>query len=145
SRSLWETLASPGGARPVHFWDGERYATTRWPELVADARRRASGLRRLGAARGDTVGFVLTNSAGAAASLVGAWFAGVRVASLPILSRGLGIDEYRAQIVRLCEELGTGVVVAEQRFAPLLELDGSGPRLVTYESLDRADELDPDP
>jgi fatty-acyl-CoA synthase len=145
SKSLWDMLASPRGTRPLHVWDGERYTTTRWPELVADARRRAAGLRRLGAQRGETIGFVLTNSADAAASLVGAWFAGARVASLPIPSRGLEIDEYRAQIVRLCEELGTDLVLTERRFAPLLEQGASDLPLVTYESLDGAGELDPDP
>jgi fatty-acyl-CoA synthase len=97
--------------------------------------------------RGSVVASVITNSHEAIAALMGAWFAGMRVASLPIIARGMSIPSYVAQLRRLVDALDAPVLLAEDRFLQLLpENEDLGAETVPYEELvtgEKRGELEP--
>jgi acyl-CoA synthetase (AMP-forming)/AMP-acid ligase II len=139
---LWESVSRPSTlARDTWEWDGTGFRHGTWADLFDSARRVAAALRARGVERGAVVACVLTNSHEAIASLMGAWFAGVRVASLPIPARGMSIPSYVAQLRRLVDTLEAPVLLAEDRFLQLLpEGDDLGAEAVPYERLAAGEE-----
>jgi acyl-CoA synthetase (AMP-forming)/AMP-acid ligase II len=97
--SLWQPLDRNGGrADLLVTWDGKSDRGWSWDEWHRSALRCAGGLRRLGVEPGDRVACLLTNSADASAGLLGVWFAGGCVLSLPLIARGMQPATYLAQL-----------------------------------------------
>ncbi|HEX8075821.1 MAG TPA: AMP-binding protein [Thermoleophilaceae bacterium] len=145
---LWEAIARPSTlSRDLWEWTGSGFREGSWGDLLGSSCRAAAALRRRGVQRGEIVAAVITNSHAAIGGLVGAWFAGGRVASLPVLARGMSPSQYVAQLRRLIGELDASVLLAEARFLELLPVeDGLGAELVSYESLLEGDgRADPEP
>jgi acyl-CoA synthetase (AMP-forming)/AMP-acid ligase II len=63
---------------------------------------------------GETIAAVLNSTPECLAVLVGAWRAGLRVASLPHASRAMGFSEYVAQLSRLVDSLDARWLFAER-------------------------------
>jgi acyl-CoA synthetase (AMP-forming)/AMP-acid ligase II len=128
------------------LWDctGSEIVHRTWGDLFDTARRAAAALRRLGLERGELVAAVLTSSHEASAVLAGAWFAGARVASLPEPARGISISRYEAQLARLIGEMGSRLLVVEDRLRGLLSDGGAlGAQMVSFESLVTVDRVGP--
>lgn len=145
---LWEAFSQPSThARDTWEWTGSDFRHGTWADLFDASRKAAAALRRRGVERGEIVASVITNSPEAGTGLVGAWFAGTCVASLPIPARGMSIPNYVAQLRRLISELDARILLAEDRFIGLLPADEDlGAELVSYESLVEKDErAEPDP
>ncbi|HSS03960.1 MAG TPA: AMP-binding protein [Solirubrobacterales bacterium] len=134
---LWESVSRPSTlARDTWEWDGSGFRHGTWADLFDSSRRVAAALKRRGVERGSVVASVITNSHEAIASLMGAWFAGTRVASLPIIARGMSVPGYVAQLRRLVDALDAPVLLAEDRFLRLLPENGDlGADAVSYEEL----------
>jgi acyl-CoA synthetase (AMP-forming)/AMP-acid ligase II len=134
---LWENVSQPSTlARDTWEWDGAGFRHGTWADLFDSARRVAAALRRRGVERGSTVASVITNSHEAVAGLMGAWFAGARVGSLPIIARGMSVSSYVAQLRGLVGQLDSPLLLAEDRFLTLLpEDEGLGAVAVSYEEL----------
>jgi fatty-acyl-CoA synthase len=146
--SFWDAITSPKTLRRrVWEWDGAGFRQGTYADLFESSRKAAGKFRSLGLERGATVAAVITNSHEAIAGVVGAWLAGARVASLPIIARGMSIEGYVAQLSKLVSTLGCPILVAEDRFLSLLpeglSLDAA---LVSFEALaDAGSPLEPDP
>jgi acyl-CoA synthetase (AMP-forming)/AMP-acid ligase II len=141
--ALWDAIARPK-ASSLHCFVDERFETTAWSEVIADAERVAAGLRRAGVREGDRVATVLTNTPAAVRGLLGTWFAGAAVASLPVPARGMGLDEYGEHLGHLCAHVDSPFFVTDERLMSVLpELAGVPTR--TWESLSGAGRLEAAP
>jgi acyl-CoA synthetase (AMP-forming)/AMP-acid ligase II len=67
---------------------------------------------------GGSVGMVLGTGSSAVAALVGAWRAGLCVASLPTPGRAMPPGEYRAQIEAACACVGAELLLVEDALVP---------------------------
>jgi len=99
------------------------------PERVsaAELMRRSASKRNWFATRfepGETVGMLLTASPACIESLLGAWHAGLRVASLPIPARGASLAAYATQLGRLLETTTAREMFAEGSYCELLTIIG---------------------
>jgi fatty-acyl-CoA synthase len=137
---LWEPQIPRGTpATRLHVWDRQQYVPVTQDEWRANGQRAASALRRLGVRPGDRVGCVLTNTLATCSGVLGIWFAGATVVSLPTLARGLSTATYVAQLERLCRHSEAALLLVEDRYAAILEelLDpASDLRIRRFESLD---------
>jgi acyl-CoA synthetase (AMP-forming)/AMP-acid ligase II len=117
---LWDELTRPEAlTQELRVWDGDGFRAGTYGGVVATARRVAGGLRRQGMATGQVVPMVLTPSREMLSGLVGAWWAGMAAASLPVMARGMGRTSYFAQLRRLCRLLHAELVLCEERYAGL--------------------------
>jgi acyl-CoA synthetase (AMP-forming)/AMP-acid ligase II len=115
--SLWDTILSADRLRRETWqWDGVRFRRRTYGDGLAAARHAAAGLRRRGVGPGSVVAFVITNGPDSLPCVGGAWFAGAKVASLPIVARGMTAPAYAAQLRRLCRLLEADCLVVEDRF-----------------------------
>lgn len=135
--NLWDRLLDPPHpGNELHTWVGDRFEAATWGDITAQAARKAAGLRKLGVGQGSNVACVLTNSRDACASILGIWMAGATVVSLPVPARGMAVDDYKAQIGRICDQVGAGLLLTEERFKAALDLLEGGPDGAVYERLD---------
>jgi fatty-acyl-CoA synthase len=142
--TLWDKLLSPvQPENELHTWEDNRFVATSWGELSSQGLRKAAGLRELGVAEGSNVACVLTNSRDVCSSILGVWAAGGTVLSLPTPARGMAIDDYQAQVGRICAQAGVELLLSEERFGTALTLPG-GPRSAFFEGLD-GDPCSPSP
>lgn len=117
---LWEALQRTDSRAALHVWTDDRYVPAAWRQVVADAEAAAAGLRRLGVRSGTRVACVLTNTAAAVRGLLGIWLAGGTVASLPLPSRGMSLEEYGEHIEVVLAGLGAELLVVDQQLEPLV-------------------------
>ncbi|MFF0612214.1 AMP-binding protein [Nocardia tengchongensis] len=90
---------------PLNFWENGRYRSYTRAELMVGGRAVARNLIDRGVRRGDIAAVVLNNSAQAVSILMGCWFAGVTLASLPERAVGSDVGGYRDQIDAICAQL----------------------------------------
>jgi fatty-acyl-CoA synthase len=122
--TFWDKMLAPNTlACKMWHWHGSAFQERRYGDIVADARRVASGLQRRGVEPGSIVPAVITNGPDAIAGLVGALFAGATVASLPIIARGMTPASYAAQLSAICRHLGASFLLAEERFLALISAE----------------------
>jgi acyl-CoA synthetase (AMP-forming)/AMP-acid ligase II len=110
--------ASASGRGTVRFLPEDPTGLT-----FADLWRRSEGAARWYSARlseGDTVAAVLSASPACIAGLVGAWRAGLTVASLPTPARAMSPDAYRAQVEANCAAVGAGLLMIDDAYLPLV-------------------------
>lgn len=138
---LWDELTRESTlARPIWEWDGSVYQRASYGELVAGARRAAAGLKRRGVEPGEIVPALITNGADAVRGVVGIWFAGAAIASLPIPARGMTFESYLAQLKKLCASLDARWLLADSRLLAVVGDDHElGVELIDYASLMDAD------
>jgi fatty-acyl-CoA synthase len=138
---LWSALIED---RPQSLYAWRDGSIERWGS--EDLRRRtsriAADLRARGVAPRSRVGCILTNTPEACCSVLAVWMLGGLVASLPIISRGMSLDEYRLGLRALSEEHAIGWVLAEDRFVPFLE---PTVEVLAYEQLGRERDVPWDP
>ena len=120
---LWDQLTSPRAGASLHVWTGDRYVGTPWPEVVRAAERTTAGLRRAGVRPGTRVATILTNTAEVVHGVLGTWLAGGCVASLPLPSRGMSVEEYAAQLRLLCDRLQPEALFVDGSLLPVLPED----------------------
>jgi acyl-CoA synthetase (AMP-forming)/AMP-acid ligase II len=121
---LWDRLLLPKTlSQEVWQWDGTAFRRRTWGEGIAEARHAAAGLHKRGVRPGNVVATVLTNGPDALPAAGGAWMLGAKVASLPIIARGMDVARYAAQLRRLCALLGARCLVAEDRFLAFMPAD----------------------
>jgi fatty-acyl-CoA synthase len=134
--TLWDKLLDPPlPGNDLHTWDGDRFTATSWGELSSEGLRKAAGLRELGVAEGSNVACVLTNSRDVCSSILGVWAAGGTILSLPTPARGMAIEDYQAQVGRICAQAGVELLLSEERFGTALDLP-EGPSSAFFERLD---------
>ena len=148
--SLWDQITSPTTLpRAFWQWSDSGFQRRTYGELVEEGRRVAEGLRRRGVGPGSIVPAVITNGPSAIAGVLGIWFAGGTLASLPIIARGMSIPAYVSQLEKLCSLLGSSYLLAEERFAAFMPADSDADlEIVGYNGLiDTADaaEIQPPP
>lgn len=115
--NLWDRLLLPKTlSQETWQWDGSAFQRRTWGEGIAEARHAAAGLYKRGVRPGDIVAAVLTNGPDALPAAGGAWMLGAKLASLPIIARGMDVARYMAQLRRLCALLDAKCLVAEDRF-----------------------------
>jgi fatty-acyl-CoA synthase len=143
---LWDQILGPHSSSQWSWvWDGQQYERRRYAETYGNARRVAASLKRRGVGPGTVVAAVITNSLPAIEGFVGAWWAGATVASLPIIARGQGLNDYIEQLRKLCGSLNAECLLIEDRFAGILSDAGLGPEppILGYEGLlDSPDQAD---
>lgn len=139
---LWDELTRESTlARPIWEWDGSAYQRATYGDLVEGARRAAAGLKRRGVKPREIVPALITNGPDAARGVVGIWFAGAAIASLPIIARGMTLDTYLAQLKTLCASLEARWLLADSRLLAVAGDDhGLGVELIDYASLTDTDE-----
>lgn len=122
--NLWDRLLLPKTlAQEAWQWDGTAFRRRTWGEGIAEARHAAAGLHNRGVRQGDVVAAVLTNGPDALPAAGGAWLLGAKVASLPIISRGMDVARYTEQLRRLCALLDARCLIAEDRFLAFMAGD----------------------
>jgi acyl-CoA synthetase (AMP-forming)/AMP-acid ligase II len=121
------------------------WQATTWDEWRRLAERVGTGLRAAGLEPGARVGFVLTNSLDACASVLGAWLAGVTIVSLPTMRRGMGRDEYVDQLRRLARHSGCELIAFERRFLSALGDGDVGVPVRAFDSLYGDGSFEPTP
>lgn len=93
------------------------------PQRVGDLWRRSESAARWLSARipeSGTVAAVLATSADCLVALIGAWRAGLTVASLPTPARGMSGHEYQAQIEDVCARVGAELLLVDDVYLPHL-------------------------
>jgi fatty-acyl-CoA synthase len=116
---IWDALT--GASRSMlHCWDGERFTSAAWGEVVRDAVAMTGGLHNAGVRPGRRVATVLTNSPETVRGVLGTWLAGGTIASLPIPARGMDLDEYGAHLVALTRHVGADTFLFDERVAGLI-------------------------
>lgn len=143
--TLWDSLLSP--SRPtdeLRIWEEEGFRSESWESVVSAGERAAVGLRKRGVESGSVVACVLTNTFDVCAGLLGIWLAGGIVASLPTPARGIAIDEYIAQIERLCRDSRASLLLLEEVFADAVQLE-HGPPVESFSRLAAQGSLNPCP
>ncbi|MFL5884144.1 MAG: AMP-binding protein, partial [Thermoleophilaceae bacterium] len=113
------TSAKPGSPR-LHTWEDGGWSGAEWDDVVRDSFRLAAGLRELGVERGSHVASVITNTASSVRGLLATWLAGATVASLPVPARGMDLDQYGAQLGRICSGLDSPVFLASAPVADVM-------------------------
>ncbi len=137
--SLWDPLdRASARAALLSAWDEDGYKSWSWDQWRERAFRFAGGLRREGVQPGDRVAFVLTNAPAICAGVLGAWLAGACVVSVPLISRGMDLDEYLALLRRIIAQSQPTVFIAEARFAEAVDDGQLGCRVVACEEIDLA-------
>jgi len=122
--NLWDRLLLPKTlSQETWQWDGSTFRRRTWGEGIAETRHAAAGLHKRGVRQGDVVAAVLTNGPDALPAAGGAWMLGARIASLPIIARGMDVAQYTAQLRRLCSLLDAKCLVAEDRFLAFMPPD----------------------
>ena len=145
---LWDEILTPRpSTKWAWVWTGEGYDRIAYADSFDAARHVAAGLQAHGTQRGEIVPAIITNSVTSIQGILGVWWAGATIASLPIIARGQGLDDYVGQLRRQCASVGARCLLMEERFAAILrDRVGSEPRIISYETLgehpDRA-EIDP--
>jgi len=140
---VWDAMTHPRTlTREIWEWDGERYRTGTYGDLLSDARRAAAALRKRGIASGAVVGGVLTNGPETTRAAIGVMFTGATFASLPIIARGMSLASYSRQLAGMCKHLGADVLLTEERFLRAMPagLD-LGVEVVSYASLLKSTEM----
>jgi acyl-CoA synthetase (AMP-forming)/AMP-acid ligase II len=135
---LWDEILGPGGSSQWSWvWNGHEYERETYADTYTKARRVAAALKQRGVGAGSVVAAVITNSVPSVCGFLGAWWAGAKVASLPIIARGQAMDDYIALLRKLCESLGAECLLIESRFAGFLTDAGFGPEppILTNERL----------
>jgi acyl-CoA synthetase (AMP-forming)/AMP-acid ligase II len=89
-------------------------------ELSHQSRRAAAWLRNLNGA-GGTVAALFTASHDCLAVIFAAFRSGVTLVSLPHPARGMGVDDYLAQITAMCAMTGATHMLADPEYLGLLE------------------------
>jgi fatty-acyl-CoA synthase len=134
---VWDAMTHPRTlAREIWEWDGKRYRAGTYGELLSDARRAATALRRRGVGSGRVVGGVLTNGPETTRAAIGVMFTGATFASLPMIARGMSLASYSRQLAGMCRHLGADLLLVEERFLRAIPagLD-LGVEVVSYSSL----------
>jgi len=106
--------------RETWQWDGAQFRRRTYADGVAAARHAAAGLGKRGVGPGSVVAMVITNGPDSWPCVGGAWFSGAKLASLPIISRGMTAAAYAAQLRKLCRLLAADCLVVEDRFLSFL-------------------------
>jgi fatty-acyl-CoA synthase len=147
-RSLWDGLLTAAASHrtSLHCWNGDGFTAFPWSEVVRDAERMTLGLRRAGVRPGTTVATVLTNGVSPVRGLLASWMAGAAVASLPVPARGMNVQEYAAQLGKICAQLGAAAFIVEERMIGLIpeEITAVTPAL-SWESFEGSGRVDPSP
>jgi fatty-acyl-CoA synthase len=141
---LWTELFARSGPT-LHVIAGDRIEP--WPvaRLMRHGERAAAGLIDRGVQPGTPVASIITNSPEACATVIGTWLAGATVVSLPVIARATTVPDYRDQLLRICADAKSPLLLVEARYAPFLE--GLGVPVVTHEELpaERGASADPPP
>jgi acyl-CoA synthetase (AMP-forming)/AMP-acid ligase II len=93
------------------------------PLPVAELWRRSGRAARWFSARfpeNAAVAMVMATTPAAVAAMVGAWRAGLTVASLPGPGRGMSAGEYQHQVGRACQRVGAELLAVDDDLIPLL-------------------------
>lgn len=146
--NLWDSLTSKGvrSSSSLHCWVDGRLESARWSEVVRDAEAMTAGLRRVGVSPGTRVASVLTNGPQVVRGILGVWFAGGVLASLPVPARGMDMDEYGRQLALICEELDPVVLLLEERMLGALPQElARSVRICSWESLADSGRVEPSP
>jgi fatty-acyl-CoA synthase len=140
---LWDQLTSAETlSGQLWAWDGDGFRESTYGQLFQRARRVAGGLGKRGVRPGDTVAAVITNGIDVGPGILGAWFSGAQVASLPIIARGMSIPSYVAQLNTLCRQLNAKCLLAEERFLQFMPSGADvGCKVVGFGELATADEI----
>ena len=104
----------------LHCWNGDRFESTVWSQVSAEAEQMTRGLRNAGVEPGAQVAAILTNTPLAVRGILGVWLAGGTLASFPIPSRGMELEEYSAQLATLVEHLRPAVMFVDEAMIELL-------------------------
>lgn len=129
---LWEALTSRTGRGSLRVWDGTAFVQTPWRDVAAEATGIAATLRRLGVRPGRNVAALLTNTPATVPGLLGVWLAGGTIASLPIPTPGMDIEEYSRRIGALVAKLDAPLALTDEWLQPLLP---ASPPSRSWESL----------
>ena len=93
------------------------------PLPVAELWRRSGSAAQWLSARfpeGAAVAMALATTPAAVVAMVGAWRAGLTVASLPNPGRGMSADEYQYQVEQICRQVGASLLAVDDALLPLL-------------------------
>lgn len=134
---LWDRLTGEGRSfrNSLHCWVGDRYRESSWDEVIRDAEATTAGLRKAGVRPGARVAAVFTNNPHVVRGLLGVWFAGGSVASLPVPARGMTFEEYAQQLTVIGEQLEPVIFLIEADLLALLPDSLTGRfRFRTWES-----------
>ncbi|MEV8020012.1 AMP-binding protein [Streptomyces sp. NPDC086554] len=117
---LFDALTNSASRGVLHEWTGDEFTHTPWRDVVKDAHKMATELRRLGVTPGARVATILTNTPDTVRGLLAVWLAGGAVASLPLPTRGQSSEEYTGQLTALAARLDPSLVVADEWLTPLV-------------------------
>ncbi|MGW4365606.1 AMP-binding protein [Nocardia takedensis] len=146
--ALWDRLTGGAGKfrNSLHCWVGDRYQESSWDEVIRDAEATTAGLRNAGVRPGTRVAAVFTNNPHVVRGLLGVWFAGGSVASLPVPARGMTFEEYADQLAVIGDQLEPVVFLIEEKLLGLLP-DSLSARFPfrTWESFADSGRVEPSP
>jgi acyl-CoA synthetase (AMP-forming)/AMP-acid ligase II len=121
--------ASPSGIRFVRGGESRRWS-------YADLWRRAGEAAASFSARcepGECVAMLLAPSIECVSALIGAWRAGLVVASLPLPGRGMVVADYAALVRACCEAAGAREILVERDLAE--GFSGAGLPVVAFDAV----------
>ena len=144
--TLWQPLDRRGGhADLLRVWDGSGFISWSWEEWLRRALCIAAGLRAGGMRRGDRVACLLTNGPAACAGVLGVWFAGGCVVSMPLIARGMAPPAYFELVRKAIGASESVMLLCERATRPLLTDAALSVPAVSFEDLQEPTPADPEP
>jgi fatty-acyl-CoA synthase len=144
-RSLWSVLDERRGRQPVlTVWE-DGWRSWSWDEWRQQALRFAGGLAALGVCPGDRVAICLENSLLSCAAVLGTWFAGGCLVSLPAIARGVSESAYLEGLGRLLEVAEPAVVLLGSGLVEPFRDSGSRVRVHDVNRVSRSGNFEPCP
>jgi fatty-acyl-CoA synthase len=126
-------------------WDRGAYRMWSWTEWHRRSSTFAAGLRDLGVQPGDRVACLLTNSQLSCACVLGVWFAGSCLLSLPLMPRGMSVPNYASLLRRIVVRSSATVILCPESLRGHIDQMELGIPAVAFEHLECARRLEPDP
>jgi fatty-acyl-CoA synthase len=134
---LWDRLElQPGRPDHIHVWSGEYYVTWSSSDWLEKSVRFASGIRSLGVGRGERVGCLLTTAPESIPAVLGVWFAGACLVSLPVIPRGMDPNVYLTMLAGITSDAELAMVLCDAVYVETLRDAGLGVRVVAYGDID---------
>ena len=144
--SLWEPLDRRVTRHDLlHVWDGTRFVEWSWEEWLQRSLRFAAALRARDIRPGDRVACLLTTTPTACAAVLGVWFAGACLVSLPLISRGMALAEYVAMLRRIIGTSEPELLLCERGFTEQLRAAGLSAPVAAFEEMNASVPHDPTP
>jgi fatty-acyl-CoA synthase len=141
---LWSPLRERRTARGLlRIWEDGAWITWSWEEWLERSVHFAAGLRCLGVRPGERVACLLANSASSCAAVLGTWFTGACLVSLPSIARGMDPSRFGKQLAGILAQCEPALVLVPAPFVDLIQAASPDARVHPIEIVGHETDFEP--